>query len=202
MKAVRIILYVLGALVLLLLLAVIIAPTKYHVERTVEIDAPEAVVFEQMVPFPNFHIWSPWTDRDPDMEVNFSEKQGVVGATYSWSGNKEAGRGMQEIVAISGDTVLIELTFAEPFESTAESYYIITQIDSDPPTTSVAWGMRSAMPRPLNVIGWLMNIESAIGDDYDEGLSRLKQRVEGMDWEEDVAEEEAIENEDRDSGEL
>ncbi len=177
MKALRIILYVLGGILLLLLLLALIAPVNMEVEESIEIEASGDLVFEQTVHFPNFHHWSPWTDRDPNMEVTYGGNQGEVGATYRWEGKEEVGSGMQEIVSISGDTVNVALRFYEPFESEAKSYYIITELQSDPPLTRVSWGMQSTFPRPFNILAWFGNFEGAIGEDYSRGLTSLKERV-------------------------
>lgn len=177
MKALKIILYVLGGILLLLLLLGLIAPVNLEVEDSIKIEAPRDLVFEQTVHFPNFHHWSPWTHRDPDMEVTYGGNQGEVGATYRWEGIEEVGSGMQEIVSISGDTVNVALRFYEPFESEAKAYYIISKLESNPPLTRVSWGMQSTFPRPFNIVAWLGNFERKIGEEYREGLSSLKERV-------------------------
>nr|MBS0037497.1 SRPBCC family protein [Saprospiraceae bacterium] len=174
MKVVKIILYVLIALFAVLVLLVLIAPTQYHVEREATIEAEKTLVYDQMVPFENFHQWSPWRDVDPDAEITIEGTQGEVGSKYSWSGNEEAGKGSLEITRISGDTVFFDLVFIEPWESTAKTYYIIEDHGEE---TRVVWGMHSAMPRPFNVIGWFMGLESSIGEDYEKGLEYLRDHV-------------------------
>lgn len=186
MKAVKIILYVIGGLVLLFVILAFIAPVNYHIERENTIEAPAEVVFEQAVHFSNFQLWSPWSDLDPDMEVKIEGTEGEIGTTYSWRGNREAGVGTQTLVAISGDTAFIDLHFKEPFESEAQSYYIIEEIDAERPITRITWGMYSTMSRPLNIMGWLMNLEKAVGEQYEDGLNRLKELVEGMDWKPEI----------------
>lgn len=174
MKVVKIILYVLIALFAVLVILVLIAPTEYHVEREITLEAERPLVYQQTVHFDNFHQWSPWSDLDPEAETSIEGNPGEVGSKYSWSGNEDAGKGSQEITRISGDTVFIELVFIEPWESTAETYYIV---EGQGEETRVVWGMNSTMPKPFNLLGWFMGIESSIGEDYEEGLENLSVQV-------------------------
>lgn len=188
MKVLKIILWILAILVVFLLLVVLFAPTQYHVEEEATYDAPKEVVYEQVVHFSNFEEWSPWAGIDPDMKIEIEGTEGEVGSRYSWSGNDEAGTGSQEIVDIIGDTVKIDLEFVEPFESVAETYYIIESVNESENQTRVVWGMHSTMPRPLNVFGWLMDFEQSIGADYKKGLDNLKGVLADLDWEEEKME--------------
>lgn len=183
MKALKIILYVIGALLLIGLLLAFIAPVNYHIERDIEIEAPREVVYEQAVHFSNFELWNPWSQRDPEMETEITGTEGQIGASYAWIGNKDVGKGSQTISDIRGDTVFIDLEFIEPFESTATTYMVITQADANDDRTHVIWGMQTRWPRPLNIMGLLMNFEKALGADYENGLRMLKEHTEGLDWE-------------------
>ena len=174
MKVLKLSLYIVLAIVLILVILALVAPVNYHIEKETKIEGDHQLVYEEVVHFDNFHHWSPWTERDPDMMVTYEGTPGEIGAKYSWEGNEEAGQGSQEIKEISGDTIFMDLVFLEPWESTAEVYYIIEDHGNE---TRVVWGMHSSMPRPLNVMGWFMGIENAIGKDYEMGLENLQERV-------------------------
>ncbi len=85
----------LGLLAAIAAFAVLVAlqPTKYHVERTVELDAPPEIVFAHVSDLEGFQRWSHWADADPNMKKTFGEITAGLGATYEWSGNTPGGAG-------------------------------------------------------------------------------------------------------------
>jgi hypothetical protein len=170
----RIALIIFGILTLIALIALVL-PKEFAVERSIEINAPKSLVMEQTMDFKNFHIWSPWSKLDQNMELDFFGTPMQVGSGYSWKGNKDAGSGRQEIIAITPDRADINLTFQEPFESNAKTYYLFNENNG---VTTVAWGMNSQMPWPMNLMNSAM--KKSIGKDYDEGLQNLKARCELM----------------------
>ncbi|MEN9415964.1 MAG: hypothetical protein RLZ62_2268, partial [Bacteroidota bacterium] len=64
MKFIKYLLYFVLGLVALIGLLGIFAKKTYHIERSVEIDAPKALVYEQIRFFKNFNEWSPWLKLD------------------------------------------------------------------------------------------------------------------------------------------
>mgnify|MGYP001953463680 CR=1 FL=1 len=61
-------------------------PTEYRVERSIKIDAPINVVFNQTTKFENWAAWSPWAAADPGAKYTFEKDEQVVGAKNSWEG--------------------------------------------------------------------------------------------------------------------
>ena len=115
-------------LVLVLLLGAAAAyvatrPDAYHVERSTTVDAPAATVFAQIDDLSVWKEWSPWEKKDPAMKRTLSATTSGVGATYSWEGNKEVGKGKMTIVdSRPGEKVGQKLEFIEPFQSQSEVY--------------------------------------------------------------------------------
>jgi hypothetical protein len=175
MKILKIILFVLVGVVALVFLAALIAPKTYFVERSTTIDAPQPLVMNHVKKFEHFQQWSPWSQRDTTMRTTIEGEDGMVGATYAWSGNKDVGSGSMRITEVTDDSVGIQLSFIEPFESQSDNYYLVRQT---PEGTKVVWGMAGADKVPLNLISRIMNVEEMIGNDFDKGLAALKQQVE------------------------
>jgi hypothetical protein len=174
----RIFWFILGTLLSIVLLILFIAaflPRTYRVERAVHIHAPYDLVWEHTVDFKHFQEWSPWSKLDRNMELKFSGEPMSVGAAYTWKGNEEAGSGRQEITYISKERVDIQLSFKEPFESEANTYYIFEQLDG---SVEVIWGMEGRMPWPLNLMTFML--KKSIGHDYAEGLNNLRLRCENL----------------------
>src|ERR1041384_425023 len=69
-----------------------------HVERSATISAPACAIYAQLDNYRNFAKWSPWEHKDPNMQKTVEGPFRGAGAKQSWSGNKEVGRGSQEIL--------------------------------------------------------------------------------------------------------
>ncbi len=175
MRAIKFILISLILLIVLASIAAAIMPKQYSLTRDIIIDRPLNIVKEQTVDFRNFQVWSPWSELDSNMQVTFSGEPMQIGASYTWSGNEQAGTGMQEITAISENRVDIGLHFKEPFESEAKTYF---EFEEQNGQTKVVWGMNGSMPWPINLLNFFM--KNSIGNDYSKGLNTLKQRCESM----------------------
>lgn len=149
----------------------------YTVQRTTMIKAPQQVVFDHIVHFKKWPGWSPWEDLDPDMEQNYGgAPDGQVGSTYSWSGNRKAGKGSMAITAVeSPDLIRADLHFLKPFKSQSDLEWRLEQTGD---ATTVTWTMEAehgAMSRVMNMFGLM---EKMIGKDFEKGLHSLKNLAE------------------------
>lgn len=170
-------LYILGGIVLLILVLALIAPKNYNVSRSIEIAQPKAVVFDNLRYLKNHDEWSPWAKKDPDMEKTFTGTDGEVGAINHWKGNKDVGEGEQEIKKIvNGDRIESELRFFKPWKSTSDAY-LVTE-DAGNGGTKVTWGFSGKNKFPFSIMMLFMNMDKAVGGDFEEGLSSLKALLE------------------------
>ncbi|MBX2965664.1 MAG: SRPBCC family protein [Cyclobacteriaceae bacterium] len=80
----RILLFV-GGLIVLLLLIGFVLPRKFELTKSEVINAPAAYVFEEINTLDNWPRWSYWNTLDPDMEVVYSEQKSGTGAYYEWT---------------------------------------------------------------------------------------------------------------------
>lgn len=159
--------------------------TEYSLKRTVVVDAGKEKVKAYMVNFENFQEWSPWAEMDSVMEIEISGEPGTVGSSYEWEGNDDVGEGTMTITAVSEDTVKVHLKFEEPFESESPTYYAFKDVGGK---TEVTWYMEGKMAYPWNIMGLFVNMEEAIGKDFEKGLGNLKKKVEELPKEEVVME--------------
>lgn len=172
MKALKIILIVIVALVVIVLGLSFIAPTKMHSERSIVIKAPKEVIFTNIKMFGNYKKWSPWLEKDSTAKTAILGTDGTVGAKYTWEGNKDVGQGEQTVSKIEENkTYETDLHFIKPWDGKATSY---TRLEDAPDGVKVIWGFNSEMSRPFNVMGLFMNMDKAIGDEYDKGLNNIK----------------------------
>lgn len=171
------VLYIMLGIVLLILILAVIAPKTYNVSRSIEIDRPKEIVFEHLKSLKKQDEWSPWGKRDPNMEQKFTGTDGQVGAISHWKGNKQVGEGEQEITKIvEGERIEAELRFLKPFKSTSDAY-LLTE-DAGGGRTKVTWGFSGENKFPMSIMMLFMNMDKAVGKDFEEGLSSLKQILE------------------------
>src|SRR4051812_848312 len=91
---------ILGVIALLLIAFagfVATRPSTFEVKRSLLINAPPELVFDQVDDFHSWAAWSPWEKLDPNMKRTFNEVPSGTGASYHWVGDKEAGEGNMKI---------------------------------------------------------------------------------------------------------
>lgn len=175
------ILIALVAIVVLLVAVVAIVsfvtPTDFRVEREVTINKPETDVFAYAKMLKNQNEWGPWYKRDPQMKQEYRGTDGQPGFVVSWQGNSESGTGEQEIKkVVENERIDTELRFKEPMESRADAWFTTDAVGES--QTKVKWGFASSMPRPMNVMLAVMDMDALAGKDFEEGLASLKQIME------------------------
>lgn len=172
-----ILLYILAAIFFIVLILGAIAPKTYNVSRSIEIAKPKAQVFENLRFLKNQDAWSPWNKKDPNMEKKFTGTDGEVGAVSYWNGNKDVGEGEQELTKIiDGERIESQLRFLKPWKSTSDAYITTEQIDDN--ATKVTWGFSGKNKFPTSIFMLFMNMDKAVGGDFEEGLSSLKELME------------------------
>ncbi|TDE16805.1 GNAT family N-acetyltransferase [Dyadobacter psychrotolerans] len=166
-------LYIILGLIVLVLVAGLIMPKNYAVEREIVINKPKAEVFEYLKSLKNQDNWSVWMKMDPNIKKEYKGTDGTVGFVSMWEGNDDVGKGEQEITGISeGERINTQLRFLEPFESTSDAY--MTTESAGENQTKVKWGFTGVMPYPMNAMMPMMGIEKSIGKDFSDGLQNLK----------------------------
>jgi uncharacterized protein YndB with AHSA1/START domain len=147
-------------------------PDTYRVERSTTIEAPPAVVFNQLEDFRLWTAWSPWEKLDPQMKRTYEGPEKGVGASYVWEGNKDVGKGKMTITeAQPPASVGYKLEFIEPFASQAQTTFRLAPQGN---ATSVTWEMAGNSNYMMKLFGIFMNMDKAIGGDFERGLTNLK----------------------------
>lgn len=172
MKILKIIGIIIAVLVVLVLVAGIIAPKKFDISRSVVVNAPAETVFKNCSHFSAFNQWNPWSKLDSTMVVTEEGTDGTVGAKHSWKGNNKVGAGSMTITKVEPNArVEWALDFLEPFEAHNQAYMNMESVEGGQKLT---WGMKGAMPYPMNAMMLFMNMDKEGGKDYEEGLANLK----------------------------
>ncbi|MCB0527407.1 MAG: SRPBCC family protein [Saprospiraceae bacterium] len=168
MKALKYILFTILGLLAFWMILGLFARHDYRIERTAEIDAPIAIVHEQVANFKNFKNWSPWHVYDPNMNTTIEGTDGAPGAKYSWSGNEKVGKGWQVLKAVTPDRVDFEVQYNE--WSTSPASFKLEEIGD---RTKVTWTLDMHVPFPWNAFAMLTDVNAFVGKDFDNGLINL-----------------------------
>ena len=142
---------------------------KVHVDREIQIDSSIAVIKEQMIDFNKFRVWFPWADKDVNCKYEFSDKQGAVGASFSYSGNKEIGSGTMIIEKITSNKVIYKTIITEPMNAESEESFDLVDLENG--KTKVVWNFDGEIPLLFVLLG---GMDGVLGPEYEKGLKQLK----------------------------
>lgn len=151
-------------------------PREVTIARSIEVDAPADQIFPHVNSMKATEEWSPWLERDPNVELTYSGPDEGVGATLVWASERQdVGVGTQVIVTSEpGKRVETDLDFGEM--GTAKAAFIL---DPAGEGTSVTWTLVADMGNtPMGRWMGLM-MDGLVGPDYEAGLAKLKALVEG-----------------------
>lgn len=146
---------------------------RYHVQRSIEIDASPKKVFDVVSDFGTWTTWSPWLCAEPDAKVNVTGDASSVGSVYSWKGNVVGAGEIEHRELKTGQLIEDEIRFLKPFRSTSQVSF---ELEPAGGGTKLTWHMRGSLPWFLFWMRPMM--ESFIGMDYERGLKMLKEWIE------------------------
>jgi uncharacterized protein YndB with AHSA1/START domain len=151
-------------------------PDTFRVQRAATIDAPPDRIFPLIGDFRQWRAWSPWEERDPDLQRTYSGAASGPGAVYQWRGNRNVGAGRMEILeAPPPHRIMIKLDFISPFEGHNTAEFTLSPQGG---STIVTWLMHGPAPLLSKVMQLFMNMDDMIGKDFAAGLARLKRVAE------------------------
>src|SRR6478752_6319146 len=112
MQILLIIVASIAGLVALIFIVALFVPTKYTIQKEIIINKPKQEVFNYIKYLKNQDNFSKWVMTDPNMKKTYTGDDGTVGFVYAWDGNKQAGKGEQEIIKIAeGERLDVEVRF-------------------------------------------------------------------------------------------
>ena len=170
-------LYIVLSIIVVFLILGMVAPKHYEVNRSIIVNRPISDVFNYLKYLKNQDEWSPWKKKDPNMKQYFTGMDGEVGFVSKWEGDKVVGAGEQEIKSIVENRIIeTELRFIKPWKSKSEAYLRVVALESN--QTNVTWGFKGKNQFPFSIFMLFMSIDKAVGKDFEEGLTNLKQQLE------------------------
>lgn len=162
-----------GILILILFVGYLIlcatSPAEVNIERSTTINAPKAVVWNQMVNLKNYEHWSPWLEQDPSIVTEYSGPDGQVGNKSEWT-SKNSGSGNMTITAVDGYTMNYDLQFLTPMEGTAKCWYKVEGEDGAVVATTSYTSESSFWSRGMDALF----VKKMLTANFDRGLELLK----------------------------
>lgn len=84
MKALKYILFLVLILIIGLAIYIAVQPNSFEVERSKTIQAPVAVVYNNVIDFKNWESWNSWKEEDSTITISLPENTKGLGGSYAW----------------------------------------------------------------------------------------------------------------------
>jgi carbon monoxide dehydrogenase subunit G len=170
------ILIVLAIIVVVLLIVAALRSADFRVERRITVSTPPAAAFAQVNDFHKWGAWNPWAKMDPAMKETYDGAESGVGASYSWSGNRDVGAGRMTVAEIRPvELIRIKLEFLKPFAATNTAEFTFKPNGNQ---TVVTWSMFGKYNFICKLMGLFMNMDKMVGRQFEKGLADLKAAAE------------------------
>lgn len=175
MKVLKIILAVIAVIFLLVFSGSLFLSKTYHLERSIEVNAPAESLFSLVGELRSWPEWSPWFELDPEMRVTYGSSTTGVGGNYHWAGEK-AGNGKIEIIEFQPPN---DIRFQMVFEGWEDDpSFAAIKIEPQGDVTQVTWSFSGEFSgNPIKRYFGLM-FEAMVGTEYEKGLANLKSLAE------------------------
>ena len=170
MKFLKYVLFLLLIIIIGLAIYIAVQPNSFEVSRERTVEAPAAVLYDNVIDFKNWESWSPWVEKEPDLKLMFPEQTAGVGGSYSWEGKDGLGS-MKTTDAAPYESIDQELQF-EDFKPSSIKWTFEPTSDNK---TKVTWKMNSEeVPFMFKGFAALSGgFDKMIGPDFERGLSKL-----------------------------
>ncbi|MBB5267539.1 SRPBCC family protein [Algibacter amylolyticus] len=112
MKAAKYILFLLLIAIIGLAIYIAVQPNNFEVSRTRTINAPAAVIYNNVIDFKNWEAWSSWAEADPEMTITLAENTKGVNGAYSWEDKDGIGT-MKTTETLPNQSIQQEMQFAD-----------------------------------------------------------------------------------------
>ncbi len=165
-------------LVVLVIVAGLVMPTSYAIEKSVVINAKPEAVHAHVGDLKKWESWAPWFEMDDTIQTTYGATTAGVGASESWTSKDGDG----ELTLTRCDpTTGIAYDMAFIMEGTRAPSVCAMDYTTSGDTTTVTWTMTGDVSdfMPPVVSGLMKPLMSKeIGSMFEKGLENLKSTVE------------------------
>lgn len=163
---------VLGILILILAALPLLLPSKFSMSRSIEIDAPVAIVFTKLTDLNEYVKWNPFPEGDP---TNTADVNGLgIGSSLVWKGEK-TGEGKMTIATIEPENKIgVKMEFYKPMSGEGMVHWITKQSSNG--KTEMTWTFDQDLGYFNRYFGLFM--DSMMGKHFEKGLVNYKSMIE------------------------
>jgi effector-binding domain-containing protein len=170
MKALKYVLLLLLIFIIGFCIYIAVQPNSFEVTRTKTINAPQSVVYNNVIDFKNWESWSSWVEEKPETKIMLSEQTEGIGGSYSWKDEDGIGT-MKTIDAKASSSISQEMQFGD-FPSSNVTWNFNSNEDG---TTDITWKITGKdLPFAFKAFSTVMGgMEKQIGPHFKRGLTLL-----------------------------
>ncbi len=173
MKALKIILIIVGVLVAALLIVPLFSPATAEVSAEIEIALEPSQIFPDVASFIGREVWDPWVTQDSTADAIIGPKAGYVGSTYRWTG-KRVGTGRMEVISVIENQYIESSLWFGEVETPALVEWNFEAVDGG---THVVWSFAQETSWPVERLGMMFG-KVFLKQSFELGLANLKEYVE------------------------
>ncbi len=170
MKYLKYLLFILLILTIGFSIYIAVQPNSFEVARSKTIKAPAAVIYNNVIDFKNWEVWSSWAEADSDLIITLTEKTKGVGGSYSWEDKDGIGT-MITLTAKPYTSIKQQMQF-ENFTPSDVSWDFKPNEDG---STEVIWSISGKdLPFMFKAFATVMGgMEKQIAPHYERSLEKL-----------------------------
>ncbi len=175
MKALRIILIIVLVLVAAILIVPLFSPATAEVsaETTIALEPDE--IFPTVASFNSRHEWDPWYTQDSTADVRLGPKEGYVGSTYSWEGQK-IGTGRMEVISVKENEYIESSLWFGEVDTPSLVEWHFEAVDGG---TKVTWSFSQETTYPIGRLGMMFG-KPFLKQSFELGIANLKEYMESL----------------------
>jgi effector-binding domain-containing protein len=170
MKTLKYILLLLLILVIGFSIYIAVQPNSFDITRTKTINAPQSVIYNNVIDFKNWEAWSSWVEEKPETVITLSDKTEGIGGSYTWEDEDGIGT-MKTIDAKPNTSITQEMQFSD-FPTSDVTWNLKPNENG---TTDVTWNIIGKdLPFIFKIFSTVMGgMEKQIGPHFERGLTKL-----------------------------
>ena len=170
MKILKYILLLLLILIIGFSIYIAVQPNSFDVTRTKTINAPQSVVYNNVIDFKNWEAWNSWKEEKPETIIKLSEQTKGIGGSYAWEDEDGIGS-MKTIATEPMSSITQEMRFGE--NPNSEVTWNLKKNENG--STEVTWNIKGKdLPFAFKAYSTVMGgMEKLIGPHFERGLTML-----------------------------
>jgi uncharacterized protein YndB with AHSA1/START domain len=178
MKFLKYLLFLLLILITGVLLYFATKDGKFEVTESRVIDAPAEVVFNFVNDYKNWEAFGSWMD-DETLKINYPQITSGVGASYSWSSQKDGKGAMQTLAVEPYEKIVQKIVFNGSLEDDGYEIVWVFEPEEYGQKTKVTWSMKGELGlfEKMFFTVYGMDMNALLSEMYVESLNNLENAI-------------------------